>query len=71
MALSSTAPPDIHDPAYIRNLAESTDLSLLITKDKHWKAATLRCKLHPTEASEALEVKVHCQDYTIALCLRE
>eukprot|EP00571_Detonula_confervacea_P004889 CAMPEP_0172318328 /NCGR_PEP_ID=MMETSP1058-20130122/34573_1 /TAXON_ID=83371 /ORGANISM="Detonula confervacea, Strain CCMP 353" /LENGTH=1062 /DNA_ID=CAMNT_0013033141 /DNA_START=174 /DNA_END=3362 /DNA_ORIENTATION=+ len=58
MAQSSSSPPNIHDPAYIRTLAESTDLSLLITKDKHWSAATLRCKLHPTEASEALEVKV-------------
>ena len=38
------------DPDYIRALAESTDLSLLITKDKHWEAAALRCRLYPHEA---------------------
>ena len=58
MATSSSAKPSNHDPAFIRALAESTDLSLLITKDKHWKAAALRCKTHPHEACEAMEVKV-------------
>lgn len=47
-----------NDPKFIRALAESTDLSLLITKDKHWEAAALRCRSHPQEAREALEVKV-------------
>ena len=55
-SLSSST--NIHDPDYIRFLAESTDLSLLITKDKHWKAAALRCRLYPHEAREAMEVKV-------------
>lgn len=55
-SLSSST--NIHDPDYIRSLAESTDLSLLITKDKHWKAAALRCRLYPHEAREAMEVKV-------------
>jgi len=39
-------------------LAESTDLSLLITRDKHWEAATLRCRNHPEEARVNLEVKI-------------
>lgn len=39
-------------------LARSTELSLLITKEKHWAAATLRCVSHPHEAREAMEVKV-------------
>ncbi|KAL3808056.1 hypothetical protein ACHAXA_007998 [Cyclostephanos tholiformis] len=47
-----------HDPSYIRNLALSTDLSLLITRDKHWAAAALRCRSNPLEACEAMEVKV-------------
>eukprot|EP00581_Thalassiosira_minuscula_P009944 CAMPEP_0183709466 /NCGR_PEP_ID=MMETSP0737-20130205/5506_1 /TAXON_ID=385413 /ORGANISM="Thalassiosira miniscula, Strain CCMP1093" /LENGTH=962 /DNA_ID=CAMNT_0025937581 /DNA_START=179 /DNA_END=3067 /DNA_ORIENTATION=+ len=55
-SLSSST--NIHDPDYIRALAESTDLSLLITKDKHWEAAALRCRLYPHEAREAMEVKV-------------
>lgn len=60
VAKSSSSPstPNIHDPVYIRALAESTDLSLLITKDKHWTAAALRCRSHPQEACEAMEVKV-------------
>jgi hypothetical protein len=48
----------INDPSYIRKLAQSTDLSLLITKDKHWAAAALRCRSHPQEAREVMEVKV-------------
>lgn len=56
---SSSTPQDPHkDPAYVRALAESTDLSLLITKDKNWAAAALRCRRHPHEAREAMEVKV-------------
>ncbi|KAL7438891.1 hypothetical protein ACHAXH_006069 [Discostella pseudostelligera] len=39
-------------------LARTTELSLLITKEKHWAAATLRCTSHPHEAREAMEVKV-------------
>lgn len=54
----SPAPPDVHDQSYVRALAESTDLSLLITKDRHWQAAALRCRSHPHEAREAMEVKV-------------
>ena len=50
--------PPTDDPTYIRTLADSTDLSLLITKDKHWSAAALRCRSHPHEAREAMEVKV-------------
>ncbi|KAL9179664.1 hypothetical protein ACHAXT_008954 [Thalassiosira profunda] len=41
-----------------RPLAESTDLSLLLTRDKHWAAAALRARRHPREAREAMEVKV-------------
>ena len=55
MSPSTVAAPggpatNIHDPEYVRALAESTDLSLLITKDKHWEAAALRCRLYPHEA---------------------
>jgi hypothetical protein len=50
--------PKFHNPKQIKALAESTDLSLLIARDKHWEAAALRCKLCPNEAGEALEVKV-------------
>ena len=39
-------------------LARTTELSLLITKEKNWAAATLRCTSHPHEAREAMEVKV-------------
>lgn len=39
-------------------LAESTNLSILITKEKNWAAATLRCQHHPHEAREIIEVKV-------------
>jgi len=46
------------NPKQIKALAESTDLSLLIARDKHWEAAALRCRLRPNEAGEALEVKV-------------
>ena len=46
------------NPKQVKALAESTDLSLLIARDKHWEAAALRCKLCPHEAGEALEVKV-------------
>eukprot|EP00986_Skeletonema_menzelii_P015614 scaffold12237_cov208-Skeletonema_menzelii.AAC.1 len=46
------------NPKQIKALAESTDLSLLIARDKHWEAAALRCRLCPKEAGEALEVKV-------------
>jgi hypothetical protein len=47
-----------NDPSYIRKLAQCTDLSLLITKDKHWAAAALRCRSHPQEARDVMEVKV-------------
>lgn len=47
-----------NDPSYIRKLAQSTDLSLLITKEKHWAAAALRCRSHLHEAREVMEVKV-------------
>ena len=50
--------PNIHDPVYVQALADATDLSLLITRDKHWKAAALRCRSHPQEACESMEVKV-------------
>jgi hypothetical protein len=50
--------PMCHNPKQIKALAESTDLSLLIARDKHWEAAALRCRLCPNEAGEALEVKV-------------
>ena len=56
-ALSSAALNN-NNPSYIRKLAQSTDLSLLITKDKHWAAAALRCRSHPQEAREVMEVKV-------------
>ena len=39
-------------------LAKSTDLSLLIMKDKHWSAAAVQYHLFPHEAQEAMEVKV-------------
>jgi hypothetical protein len=39
-------------------LAESMNLSILITKEKNWAAATLRCQHYPHEAREVLEVKV-------------
>lgn len=39
-------------------LARTTELSLLITKEKNWAAAALRCTSHPHEAREAMEVKV-------------
>jgi ankyrin repeat protein len=58
MKISQSIMPNAHDPSHIRNLALSTDLSLLITKDKHWAAAALRCRSHPHEAREAMEVKV-------------
>jgi len=57
-ASPSSSSPNTDDPEYIRALAESTDLSLLITKDKHWSAAAVRCRLFPHEAREAMEVKV-------------
>lgn len=50
--------PKFQNPKQIKALAESTDLSLLIARDKHWEAAALRCRLCPNEAGEALEVKV-------------
>lgn len=50
--------PGNQNPKQIKALAESTDLSLLIARDKHWEAAALRCRLCPNEAGEALEVKV-------------
>lgn len=50
--------PKNQNPKQIKALAESTDLSLLIARDKHWEAAALRCRLCPKEAGEALEVKV-------------
>eukprot|EP01082_Thalassiosira_pseudonana_P010170 g9081.t1 g9081 contig34:802269-804087(-) len=50
--------PSNNDPEYIRALAETADLTLLITKDKNWEAATLRCLRHPKEARELLDVKV-------------
>ena len=34
------------------------NLSILITKEKNWAAATMRCQHHPHEAREILEVKV-------------
>ncbi|EJK61513.1 hypothetical protein THAOC_17984, partial [Thalassiosira oceanica] len=49
---------NVHDPGYIASVAASTDLSLLVTKDKNWPAAAVRCRTHPSEAAEALEVKV-------------
>lgn len=39
-------------------LAESTNLSILITREKNWPAATIRCQHSPHEAREILEVKV-------------
>lgn len=39
-------------------LAESMNLPILITKEKNWAAATMRCQHHPHEAREILEVKV-------------
>ena len=39
-------------------LADSTNLSILITINKNWAAATLRCQHHPHEARQVLEVKV-------------
>eukprot|EP00984_Skeletonema_dohrnii_P003029 scaffold1017_cov95-Skeletonema_dohrnii-CCMP3373.AAC.3 len=50
--------PKNQNPKQIKALAEATDLSLLIARDKHWEAAALRCRLCPNEAGEALEVKV-------------
>ena len=47
-----------HNPKQTVALAESTDLSLLITRDRHWEAATLRCRRYPHEARVNLEVKV-------------
>jgi hypothetical protein len=58
MKRSQSLAPNTHDTSYIRNLAISTDLSLLITRDKHWAAAALRCRSNPLEACEAMEVKV-------------
>lgn len=52
------SPNNQNNPKQIKALAESTDLSLLIARDKHWEAAALRCRLCPNEAGEALEVKV-------------
>lgn len=50
--------PVIHDHKLIMTSAESTNLSILITKEKNWAAATIRCQHHPHEAREILEVKV-------------
>eukprot|EP00804_Cyclotella_cryptica_P027407 CCRYP_008829-RD/>CCRYP_008829-RD protein AED:0.09 eAED:0.09 QI:2581/1/1/1/0.57/0.5/8/904/1000 len=48
----------VDDPQRTLALAESINLSVLITKEKHWDAAAIRCLRHPHEAREALEVKV-------------
>ena len=55
---SHARPSSRDDPAYVRALAESAELSLLITRDRHWGAAALRCRTHPNEARETLEVRV-------------
>lgn len=52
---NSSSSTNVHNPAYIQALADSTDLSLLITCDKHWKAAALRCSSHPQEACESMK----------------
>ena len=56
--MTSQSDVNVHDPGYIASVAASTDLSLLVTKDKNWPAAAVRCRTHPAEAAEALEVKV-------------
>lgn len=38
--------------------AENKSLAILITHDKYWEAAVLRCRRHPHEAREVVEVKV-------------
>ena len=67
---------NVHNPAYVQALADSTDTSLLITHDTQRKAAALRCSSHPQEAYESIEVKVcgaytYSQNITVALCMRE
>merc|ERR1719491_430186 len=56
--MTSSSSLNVHDPVYVARLAATTELSLLVTRDKHWAAATLRCRTHPSEAAEALEIKV-------------
>ena len=50
--------PIIDNPKHNLALAETTNLSNLITKEKNWAAASIRCQRYPHEARESLETKV-------------